>query len=748
MSITLSGTTAQWLEWSPSVNIPNPGQWVANSTGNQILAVWNSLNSASIPNGELLGELVLIAQTNGSISWNTNNPGDCELADADGQIIPTQFVSGYLTSNPLPSDRISVGNAIFVSGYLTSKICLTGPGATTTLAADPTAGNQYQWYRNGQVLIGAQSSQYTASSPGDYSVFIATALGCSRWTQTHSIGYYCASNPTIAVHGNATACDTAVILSANTSCGPQQITWLKDGMVLSGISGSTYAATTTGTYSIKATDLSSGCVQSSAGILVTIHPLPVANATALSSPSICLGDSVQLEGTAVSGLQYQWLLNGNPITGQQARNIWVRNAGDYSLVTTNGFGCNNVSNAITVITRNCNEISGTVNYYNSANTPLPQSKVYLFRSNFGANGPWVLSDSTTSGLGGSYGFNQFPNGEYRIKAKPVFPWNGVNGTDALFILRHNTGLGFTLNGLYLEAADVTVNQLVNAGDVLTINRRFSSLLSSFPSGDWASENQDFTAIGQAITRNVRTLCYGDVNGSYNFSGNRTSSRLQIESRGITTMNNSTWRWPVSAVDRQQIGAISLVIGLPEGIRVKNVISKIPVGSMQYGSSGRECRIVWHALEGIQTEPDQMLFELEMEGQEFSPEALTPELLEVKELSELADLWANPIGHGRLSMPKVLTATQQQDEFSIVPNPSAGTCHIRLNLAPDSRQIHILVRDALGRAVYKASPEEALSGEKNFELPSVHWIEGAYSVQIMYNRNGQSFMLHKFLHRMK
>ncbi len=735
--ITLPTGSAQWLSWNPSPLMPNPSAWIANANGNQIRLVWNSINSAAVPNGTALGDLVFVAQAGGPITWNTSNPGDCELADADGQVIPTQFFSGSLLANPLPSNQITASNAM---------ICPSGNGGTTTLSADPSAGNQYQWYLNGQVLVGAQFAQYVTSTPGAYSVFITTALGCSRWTQPQAIAYYCASNPTLAVHGSATSCDTAVILLASTSCGPQQITWFKNGIILPGVSGYQYAASSTGTYTIQATDISSGCVQSSSSISVSIHPLPVASIVAMSSPSICLGDSVQLVGTAAAGIQYQWILNGNPILGQQGQTLWANGAGEYSLITTNSAGCTNISSLITVNTRNCNELSGSVNYHNPATTPLPQSKIYLFRSNIGTSGPWVLSDSTLSGSGGAYRFEQYPNGDYRVKATPALPWNGVNGTDALFILRHNTGLGFTLSGLNLEAADVNANQLVNTGDVLTINRRFSNLLSSFPSGDWASEVQGFTANGQAITRNIRTLCYGDVNGSYNFSSVRLSSRLLLDTKGELNADAPAWTWPIAAVDRQELGAISLVLGLPEGLMVKNVISKIPVGSMEYGMAGQELRIVWHAIEGYIPGPGQVLFELEMESPVSTSRDWSPGQLEIKELSELADVWANPIELGRLSMPKFTKSDKNQDELSVVPNPSNGAAQVRLNLDSQSQQIKVIVRDALGRMVYSESLGDSPSGWHTLDLPSIYWNKGAYSVQVSFIKNGQACLLHQFLHR--
>jgi len=742
LTASLPATVATLVSWEPSVLIPNPSLWIANQSGNETRLVWNSLASASIPDGDLLGELKVIAQSSSAISWNTSTPGDCEFADADAAVISAQFLNGSLTSNPLPSNQLNVSNAM---------ICPSGPGGIAILNADPTGGNQYLWYLNGQLLNGINNAQYQTSTPGDYRVFITSSLGCTQWTQSQTVAYYCASNPSIIVHGNPTACDTAVRLTANYSCGPQQFIWLKNGTPVAGATGINFAASTSGNYSVQATDPASGCIQTSPAVSITVNPLPIASIGTTGNLLICLGDSVRLfsSGGASMGLQYQWNLNGNIIVGQNSSEIWANTAGNYTLTVTNSFGCSSNSAGIDVITRNCNEISGSVKYNNTANTALPQSKVFLFQSVATQAGLWQLTDSTISGTGGAYSFNNYPNGTYMVKARPQLPWSGVNGTDALFILRHSTGVGSGLSGLYLAAGDVNANQLVNAGDVLTINRRFANLISGFPSGDWASETPEFTAQGQSVVRNIRTLCYGDVNGSYNFAANRLSSRLQLESHDILHVNQSTWRWPISAIDRQQLGAISMVIGLPEGLHVKRVLSKIPFGTMEYGFLGQELRIVWYAQDGFTAEPGQTLFELELENTPLALNNLEPMNLEVRNLSELADYWANPLEFGRLAMPKVKLFYGSSKDLIVIPNPSPGASSIRLNLENDIFGLRIRVIDALGRTVLEKQVDYLPSGMQTLELPSESWAEGQYAIHTTFTDVlGNVFSRNATLNRLK
>jgi len=559
-------------------------------------------------------------------------------------------------------------------------------------------------------------------------------------------------NPVITATGNTTTCNQPVSLSVNsTQGGAVEYRWYLNGTLLSTTPSNQWVATSSGNYSVQAIDVSTGCSEWSAAMLVTISPLPTASIGLVGNLLICLGDSVRLfssTGTA-TGLQYQWNLNGNIIVGQNSSEIWANTAGNYTLTVTNSFGCSSNSAGIDIITRNCNEISGSIKYNNTANTALPQSKVFLFQSVATQAGLWQLTDSTISGTGGSYSFNNYPNGAYMVKARPQLPWSGVNGTDALFILRHNTGIGLGLSGLYLVAGDVNANQLVNAGDVLTINRRFANLISTFPSGDWASETPEFTAQGQSVVRNIRTLCYGDVNGSYNFAANRLSSRLQLESHDILHVNQSTWRWPISAIDRQQLGAISMVIGLPEGLHVKRVLSKIPFGTMEYGFLGQELRIVWYAQDGFTAEPGQTLFELELENTPFALNILEPMNLEIRNLSELADYWANPLAFGRLAMPKVILFNGSPDGLTVLPNPSPGASSIRLNLDKDIFNLRIRVTDALGRAVLERQVDYLPSGMQALELPSESWAEGQYAIHTTFTDVlGNVFSRNATLNRLK
>jgi hypothetical protein len=79
--------------------------------------------------------------------------------------------------------------------------------------------------------------------------------------------------------------------------------WLKNGINISSATGSTYSATASATYSLQVT-YSGGCTITSAGLIVTMNPLPVLSIQATPSSTICPGSSLVL--TAAGAATYTW----------------------------------------------------------------------------------------------------------------------------------------------------------------------------------------------------------------------------------------------------------------------------------------------------------------------------------------------------------------------------------------------------------------------------------------------------------
>ncbi len=109
--------------------------------------------------------------------------------------------------------------------------------------------------------------------------------------------------------------------------------------------------TTGGTYYLTVTN-NNGCTKVSSGKTVTVNALPSASVTASGALTFCAGGSVTFTASSGNGYTYQWLKNGNNISGATNISYTATTAGTYKVVVTKTNGCSKTSNG-KVVTINC-----------------------------------------------------------------------------------------------------------------------------------------------------------------------------------------------------------------------------------------------------------------------------------------------------------------------------------------------------------------------------------------------------------
>lgn len=175
-------------------------------------------------------------------------------------------------------------------------------------------------------------------------------------------------------------------------------------------------------------------------------------------------------------------------------------------VAINGYGNNCYVDDIQVLPLNCS-LNGTVTYKNTAATPIPSGTLSLYKAG-------TLYATTQVNANGTYSFQDIPPAIYTLRMQPAGNWGGGNSLDALLVLKHFTGMSL-LNGLNRTAGDADGNAYLNSIDALWISKRFVNIVSSFPAGNWVSENPQVSLSGLLPhTINLKVLCTGDVDGSY------------------------------------------------------------------------------------------------------------------------------------------------------------------------------------------------------------------------------------------
>ncbi len=186
---------------------------------------------------------------------------------AGNYTVQITYVGGTIISAPV---------TVTVNALPTATISPAGPttfcqGGSVVLNANTGANLAYQWKKNGNVISGAASSSYTATSSGTYIVIVTnTITGC---TKTSHSGIVVTVNPkppaTITPSGTIIFCaGQSALLTANSGTG-FTYKWKKNGSYISGATSITYTVTTAGNYRVEVTN-SNGCSQTSVADTVIV----------------------------------------------------------------------------------------------------------------------------------------------------------------------------------------------------------------------------------------------------------------------------------------------------------------------------------------------------------------------------------------------------------------------------------------------------------------------------------------------
>lgn len=223
----------------------------------------------------------------------------------------------------------------------------------------------------------------------------------------------------------------------------------------------TITVTADGQYSVTATD-ANGCVATSTVANVTVVPIPEPIISANGPVEFCEGESVVLS-TAPNQGAYNWA-----ITNDVFSTTVVTEPGDYFVTVTSPFGCEGVSNTITVDV-----------------TPMDESEIIVDQNDLTADPPgsdyqWFINGDPIPGAN-SQTFEATQNGNYHVEyigpngcptATDVLEFTLQVGIDELGIfdaldVYPNPGKGeFTVRGQMQNAEDVVIEVTNMLGQAL------------------------------------------------------------------------------------------------------------------------------------------------------------------------------------------------------------------------------------------------------------------------------------------
>jgi hypothetical protein len=263
----------------------------------------------------------------------------------------------------------------------------------------------------------------------------------------------------------------------------------------------------------------------------------------------------------------------------------------YRAVVNSGV-CQIVYSSHTAFTINADfHISVYAKYENNPKTPLDGLKITLKKDN-------VFQSSMVTSATGFIDFGSLVNGNYSLEVSSAHPsgqwhiWGGVNNTDALIVLNHiNNVAPLAINPpvVRVTASVKAPHPAINTIDYNAIRMAAKSPGSGYTYFDipkWVfsgttttTELTGITLNCSSITRDIRGLCAGDVNGAYvPVSGYKTADPgLALVNRGLLPVTDEII-FPVRAEEThcraslpKEIGAITLFLNYdPSNIAITGV----------------------------------------------------------------------------------------------------------------------------------------------------------------------------------
>ena len=365
------------------------------------------------------------------------------------------------------------------------------------------------------------------------------------------------------------------------------------------------------------------------------------------------------------------------------------------------------------------EISGVLRYQGGASV-LDNSTVTL---------SGAASASATTGANGSFALMGLGNGAVTLTASTNKPWGGITATDALATTRHYQGIGL-VTGLNLDAADVNLSNLVNATDALMIINRFNGTRNSFPAGDWKFESKNYNLNFSEVTTDLFGICLGDVNNSYAPAAGRQFIGLNLSENGVQSAKDG--EWVDVRVDRSlELGALSLVLDIPAGVQIEQVVSNLSGGRFDYNIHNGQLRLTWFDVNGVNLESGQSLFRMRI-----ATDASVPaKAWLVGEGSEMANPLAQIYDMVGLRIPSV-RGLNEDLVAGVYPNPTNGFSKLSLSL-PVAGEVRVRAVDVLGKTVASMNVRATtLNTELNLDLS--HLANGRYELQVELEANGRTY----------
>lgn len=671
---------------STSIEFGNPAAPLTAqlSASAQIICLGESVNLSVTPGGGM-GSYVVTWTSEPAGYYQTGN--NVELSPEMTRIYRCTVEDGFQTvtstiSVQVVNTQVDLGSDLSVCSY----------DALTISAGNFAA---YEWSN------GASTSSITISEAGIYVLSVTDAYGCSD-SDTIVVSFI--EPPVVSLSGlQAFYCgnDEGSALIGSPAGGNFS------GSGLNGYEFSPYGLNP-GSYELSYTYTDNNGCSATATSSTVVYTLPEVSIVGLDAEYFSDDAADPIYGIPSGGTLYGSGTNGywfDPLLAGPGVHVIY-----YEYTDTNF--CTVIVQEITQVTT-VYDISGNISYFNAAQDPMINAEVILKQGNSNL-------DTALSSAQGTFQFINRYNGIYQLGLNILQNPGGMNATDALLIRRHTVFLE-PLTGLKLAAADVNASNTVTSADALLVLRKTVGYISTFPAGDWTYSTSPVTINNADAYSNVLTLCFGDVNGSFEPNGAKDVLIAQglIKHGALRADDNEIIEIPLHA-ELAKPGALTLNLYIdPEIMHFVDLQANAEDAIWEFKNG--ILMLAMTDLEGIGEEDGELL--------RLKVELLQPgrfgEAIHLLAGSELADLNANPWPQNRLIIPEKLSFENAQlILYPNYPNPFKEQTTLSFYL-PESMHVKIKLLNSLGMTIDWFDLGERAAGTHDIPFMAKSLSSGCY-----------------------
>lgn len=174
-----------------------------------------------------------------------------------------EFTELAVTVNPIPEPVISTNDNL--------AVC-SGDDINVEFTSNIQNAQAYQWFKNGEVIAGANESSYTATAIGIYSL-VVTENDCSGLSNEYEITQIIRPEPIISTNDplNWTEGESISVSFTVDIAAADAYQWLLNSNPITGATADSYLASEAGIYSVEVTQL--GCLGTSNSLEITVEPI-------------------------------------------------------------------------------------------------------------------------------------------------------------------------------------------------------------------------------------------------------------------------------------------------------------------------------------------------------------------------------------------------------------------------------------------------------------------------------------------